>query len=271
MIKKQLVSSYKKIVFNLSARNSILFKFFYRYLYKPSKGSLSYFYDKLSRQMKSIFVVQVGANDGINHDPIHKFIKRDGWSGVLIEPQPDVFRHKLFPLYRRNKGIHLENIALCNEVGLMDMYRLSFCAERWATGLTTFHLKTLKDKVDSGSIATTARNNGVEPPQNKEDFIEKIKVETKSFPFLFEKYNIKQVDVLQIDAEGYDFEIIKMFNVAKHQPKVVVFETDHINATTYKEIENYFTANNYLCKRVARDTLAVNKNFKIGVDLFHNL
>lgn len=37
--------------------------------------------------------------------------------------------------------------------------------------------------------------------------------------------------------------------MAKHQPKLLVFEeTDHINVTTYKEIENYFTANNYLCK-----------------------
>ncbi|GAA5025908.1 hypothetical protein GCM10011506_10960 [Marivirga lumbricoides] len=85
----------------------------------------------------------------------------------------------------------------------MDMHRLSFCSERWATGFATLNLKILKDKVDSGSIATTARSNRVEPPQNKEGFIEKIKVETKSFSFLFEKYNIKHIDVLQIDAEGY--------------------------------------------------------------------
>lgn len=220
--------------------------------------------------MDGVFVIQIGANDGINHDPIHKFIKRDGWKGVLVEPQPDVFRHKLFPLYRRNKGIHLENIALCDELGLMEMYRISFSTERWATGLTTLDFKTLKDKVDSGSIATTARNNGVEPPKRKEDFIEKIKVETKSFEFLFDKYNIQNVDVLQIDAEGYDYEIIKMFNIEKHQPKVVVFETDHLDAETYKEVENHFEKNNYLIKKISRDTLAVNKNFKIGVDLLSN-
>ena len=39
----------------------------------------------------SFFFIQVGANDGITVDPIHKYIIEYHWNGILIEPQPGVF------------------------------------------------------------------------------------------------------------------------------------------------------------------------------------
>ncbi len=266
--KKLIREWYKNIVFNLSANNSTLFKFFYSHFYKPKKGSLSSFYNIYSRKMTQIFVIQVGANDGINHDPIHKFIKRDRWSGILIEPQPFVFRNKLHPLYRRNQNIALENIAISNENCLMDMYRLSFTNERWATGLTTFEREVLQKRVDAGGVDFTANKQGVITPARKEDYIENFKVEAKSFDFLLEKYQVKQVNVLQIDAEGFDFEVVKLFNLSKNQPDVVVFEADHLSEDDFKEVGSYLTVNNYRFKKLGRDVLAVHTSATVALKVF---
>ena len=70
------------IRFNMSASNNPLFIGFYRNFYNPKKGSLSDFLSQYSKSKPGNFtVVQIGANDGITHDPIHKFIKRDDWKG----------------------------------------------------------------------------------------------------------------------------------------------------------------------------------------------
>ena len=73
----------RRIVFKYDT----LFNLYYRYFYKP-KDVLSSFLNNLSKSKKGkIFFIQIGANDGQWNDPIYKFIRRDRWSGILIEPQ----------------------------------------------------------------------------------------------------------------------------------------------------------------------------------------
>ena len=266
-MKKYFTQAYKKFVFRLSAKNSFLFNFFYTYLFNPEKGSLGYFYNQISRNLKSVFVIQVGANDGINHDPIHKFVKRDKWRGLLIEPQPDVFRYQLFPLYMRDQGIFMENIAISDEISLMNMYKISFTRERWATGLTTFHKPTLQAKVDRGDVDIIAKRKGIKVPAQKADYINEVKVETKTFDFLRAKYQIEQVDVLQIDVEGFDFEVIKLYDLSKNKPKVIVFESRHLDEEEYAAAEHYFQDNGFTIKRVKGDSVAVHNDYTFGKEL----
>ena len=30
--------------------------------------------------------VQIGSNDGIKNDPLHRYIKKNNWKGILVEP-----------------------------------------------------------------------------------------------------------------------------------------------------------------------------------------
>jgi hypothetical protein len=39
--------------------------------------------------------IQVGAFDGITTDPLHKYITRYGWRGILMEPQPRAVNDRL--------------------------------------------------------------------------------------------------------------------------------------------------------------------------------
>jgi FkbM family methyltransferase len=266
-MKKYFTQAYKKFIFRLSARNSIVFSFFYKFLFNPKKGTLGYFYNQISKNLHSIFVIQVGANDGINHDPIHKFVKRDKWKGLLIEPQPDVFRYQLFPLYLRDEGVFMENIAISDKISLMDMYKISFTRERWATGLTTFHKPTLQAKVDRGDVDIIAKRKNIKVPAKKEDYIDEVKVECKTFEFLRAKYQIDEVDVLQIDVEGFDFEVIKLYDLTKNKPKVIVFESRHLGGEEYAETERYFMENGFTLKRVKGDSVAVREDFVYGMEM----
>src|ERR1700681_618887 len=48
------------------------------------------FFNLLARKGKILFV-QIGANDGIKNDPIHVYVRKYHWNGLLVEPMPDFF------------------------------------------------------------------------------------------------------------------------------------------------------------------------------------
>jgi FkbM family methyltransferase len=270
LVKEYFKAKYKSFIFSLSANNSSIIYLFHKYLYSPSKGSLADFYNQISKAIPNIYVIQVGANDGINHDPIHKYIKRDNWSGLLIEPQTSVFRNKLFPLYLKNPSIQMENVAISDSISLIDMYRISFCNDRWANGLTTFEKETLQKKVDDGDIERIARKKGVKVPANYSDYIERFKVECKTFGFLRTKYEIGEVDVLQVDVEGFDFQLIKLYDLSENKPKVIVFESKHLDEIEYAEAITYFNTNGFELKKLKGDSIAVRQDFKIGIEILKN-
>jgi len=71
----------------------------------------------------SLNFIQVGANDGEYGDPLHSFIVKYPWHGILVEPQPDIFA-KLRENYAaiQNRLI-FENIAIAKDLSTIAMYR----------------------------------------------------------------------------------------------------------------------------------------------------
>jgi FkbM family methyltransferase len=255
--KSKVKTFYKGIVFNLSAANSPVFTLFYSVFYKPKKGSLDDFTSRFSRITGTVTVVQIGANDGINNDPIHKFIKRDNWQGVLLEPQKYVFEKYLKPLYARTKGIIVMNAALDSSDGFKPIYKISVSNSRWATGLTSFSRKILEEAVKSGYIERQAKKEGSPLPDNKNEYIAEESVECISTGTLLKRAGIVKTDWLQIDTEGFDFEIIKIFNIAVTRPTVIVYENLHLSPSEKKECINHLMVNGYLSRDYGANTLAM--------------
>lgn len=256
-MKVKAKAQYKKLMFNLSAKNHPLFLAFYKYLYKPKAGTLSSFIDLFSRNNDEITVVQIGANDGFDRDPIHKFIKRDNWKGVLLEPQKEVYEQFLEKLHRKSKGIHTVNAALDYNDGAKPIYKIAFSNARWATGLTTFDRPVLEKALKSDYVLECAKNEGIEIPTAENRLIKEEEVAVISPATLINKYNLKKIDWLQIDTEGFDYEVIKMFNIQKTQPKVLVFEHYHLSKNEKQECYDHLIQNQYKIKEYGRDTLAI--------------
>jgi len=49
--------------------------------------------------------------------------------------------------------------------------------------------------------------------------------------------------LLQIDTEGYDYEVIKLFNIEKSQPKVIIYENEHLTTEQKKLCTQILTEN----------------------------
>ena len=259
-LKKALKYNYKKMRFNLSASNNAFFIGFYKYLYKPKKGSLNDFLNKYSRSKKSdLTVIQIGANDGITHDPIHKFIKRDNWQGVLLEPQSNVFNTFLSEIYKKNKGIHTINAAIGKEDGNQILYKIGFSNMRWATGLASFNLENVERAYKNGIVKNRCEHYGLVMPESKEEQITSEDVTVICPDTIFNQYNLKSFDLLQIDTEGFDYEVIKIFNIAKTQPKVIVYENTHLSKADRFSCEKLLESNDYSWKDYDANTLAMKK------------
>lgn len=256
-LKAKIKNSYKRAIFNLSANHSNLFGLIYKYMYVPGKDSLSELTSEFSKSRNKVTVIQIGANDGINNDPIHKFIRRDKWTGVLLEPQKYVFEKYLEPLYLNSKGITVLNAALDVNDGFKPIYKLSVSNSRWATGLTSFNRKVVEAAISSGTVEIQAKKEGITLPANKEAYISEEKVMCISTTSLLKKYNIEKLDWLQIDTEGFDYEVIKMFNIENTKPTVISYENMHLSANDKKSCIEYLIKNNYRIRNFDGNTLAM--------------
>jgi len=254
---------YKKFRYNLSSKNNPIFIGFYKYLYSPSKGSASAFLDDFSKLHDSVTVIQIGANDGITHDPIHKFIKRDKWKGVLLEPQKHVFP-TLEKLYAKNKGIKTLNAALGDTDGVTKLYKIGFTNARWATGLATFNKDVLEEAFENGYVEKWAGIDNTAIPTNREEQIVAEEIQVISTDTLLSSNGIDNVDFLQIDTEGFDFEVIKLFlgNSLNINPTGMIYEHFHLSNEDIKNCKSFLESNGYLTRQFGGNTAALLKSDK---------
>ena len=257
-IKSWYNRSWKNLRFQLSADNNILFIGFYQYLYHPKAGSLSAFLDEYSKSIGENFtVIQIGANDGITHDPIHKFIKRDHWKGVLLEPQSEVFHDFLKIIYQKNKDIQCICAAIGYEDGNQRMYKIGFSRMRWATGLASFSKEKIQQAFENGIVAHNCKVHGIKIPSDSNEWIVEEEVKVISPKTLIKQYDLEKIDLLQIDAEGFDFEVIKMFDLPATNPHAIVFENVGLPSHEYTLCMELLKQNNYAIRKFGPNTLAL--------------
>ncbi len=184
--------------------------------------------------------VQIGANDGVSNDPIRRYVVKYGFKGVLIEPQPDVFK-RLKANYDGMPGITFENAAIAAQDGKIEMYRFKKDSgvPHWADGLASF------------SKETVIRNF-----QNIKGEVETIIVPTISFGSLLRKHNISHLDLLQVDAEGYDYEILKMIDFNAIKPEIIHFEHGFLSPQQQNECFSYLQSKGYKVYNNADNTVA---------------
>jgi len=241
----------------LCRKGVFLLKIYYKFNNKLYTDLRSLKLDSFSKINKDFFVLQIGANDGFDNDPIHKFIMKYNWNGVLVEPQKDVFDNYLTKTYSCFEGIKCLNAALSLKIGFQKMYSISFSKDRWATGLSRFDKESFKEIIDNGYIKNQAILQGVALPKSVEEYIKEVDVETVNFDYIINEYKISKINFLQIDAEGYDFEILKMFPFEKFKPNFINLEYAHFDEETKKQCHILLKKNNYTFREVDYDLFCV--------------
>lgn len=220
-------------------------------------------YSKLTTAAgKRVRCVQVGANDGRTNDPIYKYVTRDCWHAVLLEPQPDVFREQLQKTYQGYPHVKLENLALADSGRDLPFYRLSFTNQRWATGLASFDRQSIERHLESGYIDQQAANHGISVPATKDEYICEVSVKTTDFATLFTRHGISDLDVLCIDTEGYDYEVLKLFDFQNTLPELILYESKNLSDADYQASKLLLEQHGYSLYWQEGNTLAI--RFRYG-------
>jgi FkbM family methyltransferase len=250
----------KKILFPNSLVYYLLIKLYYRW--KPNYIDIDHIVSNYSAVNQKIYFIQVGSNDGKMQDPIYKYITKDGWNGILIEPVKYLFE-KLKENYKGYENqLHFENVAISKQNGKQKFYSLKKTDNPsvpfWAEGLGSFNKEViLKHKIYI--------------PQIEELLIEQ-ELETITLANLQTKHNVKGPDVLMIDTEGYDYEILKSYPFDEFKPSLIIYEHRHLSKKDYKESMGYLRGFGYKLYAFECDTLATHKTIlKTYPDLLKNV
>ena len=177
--------------------------------------------DNLVKKGKVKSLMQIGANDGLRFDVLNEYIKKYKIESLLVEPV-HFYYSKLKDTYYGDNFVKLEKSAISKKSGTITMYTVKRDYldkyDDHIKGISSFDKKHLnKHKV-------------------KSNHIEKITVECLSPKDLLEKYEIKNLDLVYIDAEGYDGDIVISFlDYIDFQP-IIIFEFIHIEYDIFLDV-----------------------------------
>lgn len=172
---------------------------------------------RFAERAADVFFVQVGAHEGQAGDPISLYVKRDGWSGILVEPVPELFE-RLQATYRGVAGLTFENVAIAEQPGRRRFYRLSPAAGE------VYELADALGSLDRDVLLSHAQQ-----VPDIERYVEEIEVDCLTFDGLFARHDVDRIDLLHIDAEGYDARLLRTFPWQRFEPRVVLYEHDHLD------------------------------------------
>ena len=159
--------------------------------------------------------VQVGAHDGITHDPFREYLIRPGWKSVVVEPNPAVYQ-----LLRRNYSAY-RNVIPVNAA-------VSYATKELT--LWTFEQQFLAGRPDGSVLSTLVSFS----PENMRKFVapddpalnhlKSFTVQCFTLEELAERHGLPQVDGIFVDVEGYENQILLHTDYARLKPSLVVFE-----------------------------------------------
>ncbi len=177
-------------------------------------------------------LVQIGANDGRRFDEISRYIiDNKNLKALLVEPIKKYFE-ELKENYKNFQNVRFENSAISRNNDITHLY----CVNEKFLSNYDEHIKG----INSNKINHLLKH-GV-----KKAHIEKVVVNTISFKSLLKKFDINQIDLLYIDAEGYDGEIILDFLDNVDTRPIIIFEYYHIKNEVFKKLISKLIVEKYI-------------------------
>jgi FkbM family methyltransferase len=162
------------------------------------------FAHELLRNPRLTFL-QIGAYDGVGDDDLRGLILTHKLRGVLVEPQPSAFA-RLQQTYRGASNVMLLQAAIAEREGSRKLY----CRRGEASMAASFDRDHL-------------RRHGI---PDAEIVTEQVTCHTVESAL--RKAGLAHVDLLQIDAEGYDWPIIRSIDFERLRPRIIRFEYRHM-------------------------------------------
>lgn len=193
---------------------------------------------------QAAFLVQIGSNDGKTGDPFYPLLKKNRqWRALLVEPIPYFFK-KLRENYPDTNRFQFENAAI-NAGESLPFYWLDPKVNEAIPNLPYWYEQL-------GSFSRDHIVSQVKP--QVKPYIRMEMVEGISLAELLERHQIKQIDMLHIDAEGYDWEILSQLDLERFRPVFILYENHHLSEEVQLKAADFLREHYY--------------HFKVGIDAF---
>ena len=182
---------------------------------------------------RDLTFMQIGAFDGVGDDDLHELVSRHRLRGVLVEPQPSAFT-RLERTYRDQPQVTLLRAAIAEREGTREFY-----SRRGAA--------TMAASFDRDHL----RRHGIADAEIVADSVTCHTVESA-----LRTAGLDHVDLLQIDAEGFDWPIIRSIDFSRLRPAILRFEYRNMSARDADACLELLVAHGYRFLIEARDIIA---------------
>jgi FkbM family methyltransferase len=156
--------------------------------------------DKIFKGKTDGYFVEIGCLDGIEYSNTYYFEKK-GWNGVCVEAHND-----FISALKKNRP---QSAIVHCAVGEDNIDSVTFYANK------------------AGSLSTLDKGEEERWKKNyTKDFhgFEEQKVPMRTLTSIFDELNVKSIDFVSLDIEGYEVKALAGLDFSKHLPKVFVIE-----------------------------------------------
>lgn len=223
-----------------------------RRVYCLFRPGIRFCVERAFRDQSDIFVLKIGANDGVKYDPIGDYLLSDSrYHGLFVEPVP-YYARLLADNFALTARFSIEQVAVSHTSGQMKMY---YIAENASDLLGQYF-----DVAAMRGVASLERKHLLKllAPEYH-NIVESITVESLTVKELLGRNHIKHIDLLHIDAEGHDWIILQQFDLNLVRPKIVLFERKYLNREDQKAARKMMQNAGYQVKARERDFLCLLK------------
>jgi len=197
----------------------------YRNLFSPATHPVNVAVDTIMEK-PDFSVIQLGAFVGdTDNDPLfeklRKRLQEANGKLIVVEPVKE-FYDQLVKNYEGIPGVAFENVAISDRSGPASFYRLGVDPVAHGYPAWLSQLSSLKEE------RMTKLWDQFEKDQNFKSFYlqHRIKetVQCMTFSELVSRHNLASLDLLQMDVEGYEFEILRTIDFGEFPVRFVNYE-----------------------------------------------
>jgi len=203
-----------------------------------------YLEQNVFKGLKKGMFVDVGAHDGVSLNNTLYFEQTNGWTGINIEPNPEVFEQ----LKKNRPNCININCAVSSKNGTAE-----FLCNKGRTEM----LSGLKNHFDSRHLNRIQNENGQHGGST-----DSIVVNTRTLESICDEHAIQRIHYLSIDVEGAEFEVIRSFD--KVFIDVIGFENNYDDVSS--PIINYLCEKGYKVLAKNSDVFMIHANSEFRVD-----
>lgn len=196
-----------------------------------------------SSTQEKLKIVQIGANDGGNQDPLVPFLQSHDCDAILIEPMDQPYA-ALAERYSNSRHVQSLQAAIGDSAGVMDMYYIVD-----ASGEPDL---TLYSSLDHAKVARILAGR-IKQTCYKHHSIRSKQVEIRTLGSVLDEFGFSEVDVVVVDVEGFDHRIVSNFLSQGIEPKIIRFEYCNMTKRNFHELRSLLLAKEYELVRVGID------------------